>query len=95
MHLLPLLLLFLPRIRVDLSSQEFLLTQEFSPTFEAPRIQCSFVHCRQHRTSRLTFMTAIPEPAMSCQGINIRKCLSNTIFCVPQLHLTQARRVNQ
>ena len=95
MHLLPLLLLFLPRFGIDFSPQEFLFAQEFSPVFESRRTQCSLTHCRQHRASWLLFMTAISEPALFRQRINIRKCLSNTIFCVPQLHLTQARRVNQ
>jgi len=50
--------------RIYLSLQKFLLPQKLPPVFQARGIQLSCAYGRQHRASRLPFMTAIHKPAL-------------------------------
>jgi hypothetical protein len=95
MNLLPLLFLLQSRFGIYLPPEKFLLAQKLPPAFDARRIQRSRAQRRQHRASRLPFMTAIPESAPRRQRINIGKNLRNAVPRIPQLHLAQPRRVDQ
>jgi len=95
MNLLPLLFLFLSRFGIHFPPEKFLLPQELPPVFDPRCIQSSRAQRRKDRASRLRFMTAIAESAPRRQRIDISECLRNAVVRVPQLHLTQARRVHQ
>ena len=63
--------MLLSRFRIYLPQQEFLLPQKLSPIFQTRGIQNSCANRRQHRASRLPFMTAIDEPALGRQRIDV------------------------
>ena len=95
MHLLPQLFMLLSRFRIHFPSQKLLLSQKLPTILEPRGIQNTCANRRKYRTSRLPFMAAIDKPALPGQRIDVHKCLRNTVRCVPQLHLTQARCVHQ